>query len=170
MATETGKLTQADIERKLNEKKSQIEQRLMALQKEVTSIVPTTRAVVTRYPFAVLGGTLATGVIIGLLLGGNARHDSVRAHRERTLIDRDVVPILDAIRDRMAKGVNVEEALRSAVKEHVLLEGTLGKGYRRDDLALLRQLLPLGLEIGAQIISRMQKNEPADQDAGEQDA
>lgn len=170
MAAEPGRLTQSDIERKLDEKKSQIEQRLTDLQKEVTSIVPSARAVVTHHPVAALGGALAAGVIIGLLLGGKARPEPARTRRERALIDRHVVPILDAMRDRMATGADVEEALRSAVKEHVLLEGTLGKGYRRDDLALLRQLLPLGLEIGAKIFSRIQKTEPADQAAGEQGA
>ena len=170
MAAETDGLTQSDIERKLHEKKSQIEQRLTALQKEVTSIVPSARSLVTDHPFAILGGALAGGIIIGLLLGGRARPEPARIRRDRAPIDRHVVPVLDAMRDRIANGADVEDALRSALKDHLLLDGTLGKGFRRDDLALLRQLVPLGLEIGARIFRRIQKTELADQAAGEQGA
>ena len=159
METETKKRrTKEDVERALNLKKDQIEQRLAALQDEVSSVGPSIRDAVFGHPLVSVGGALLAGLVVGLLFGGKKRQkDAFGADaNHRALVDHYVGAIVEEARHRMADGQDAEEAVRAALHERVPLivyevpEASSSKSGLASQLMSLamRQLVPLGIQMG----------------------
>lgn len=158
METETkDKRTKEDVERALNVKKDQIEQRLAALQEEVSTVGPSIQDAIFNHPLVSVGGALLAGLVVGLLFGGKKRkQDAFGAGADhRALVDHYVGAVVEEARHRMAGGQDAEEAVRAALHERVPLivyevpeassassMTTLAKYF------VLRQLVPLGIQMG----------------------
>ena len=158
METETEKkLTKEEVERALNTKKDQIEQRLALLQDEVSSVGPSIRDAVFNHPLVSVGGALLAGLVVGLLFGGKKRSkDRLGAGADhRALVDHYVGAVVDEARLRVAEGQDAAEAVRAALEERVPLivyevpDGAAKPGLIRTVMTLaLRQLVPLGIQAG----------------------
>lgn len=153
--------TIADVERELDLKKDQIEQRLAALQEEVTTVGPSIRDAVFKHPLVSVGGALLAGLVVGLLAGGKRRpKDAYGAGtNHRALVDRYVGAIVEEARHRMADGQDADEAVRAALEERVPLivyevpEAAERPGLVSQLLGLaLHQLLPLGIQMGMEYL------------------
>lgn len=167
--------TIADVERELNQKKDQIEQRLAALQEEVTTVGPSIRDAVFKHPLVSVGGALLAGLVVGLLAGGKKRpKDAFGAGaNHRALVDHYVGAIVEEARHRMADGQDADEAVRAALQERVPLivyevpeaAGRPGMVSQLMSLAL-RQLLPLGIQMGMQYLNGTLEEEAGGEASG----
>ncbi len=158
METETKDTrTKEEVEQALNAKKNQIEQRLAALQEEVSTVAPSIRDAVFNHPLVSVGGALLAGLVVGLLFGGKKRRKDTfgAGANHRALVDHYVGAIVEEARHRMAEGEDAEEAVRAALHERVPLivyevPETSSKSSLTGTLMnlALRQLVPMGIQMG----------------------
>ena len=163
--------TIADVERELKQKKDQIEQRLEALQEEVSTVGPSIRDAVFKHPLVSVGGALLAGLLVGLMAGGKKRPKDAYGAKanHRALVDHYVGAIVEEARHRMAEGQDADEAVRAALQERVPLivyevpEAADRPGIVGQLMSLaLRQLLPLGIQMGMEYL-----NAHTEEDVGE---
>jgi len=164
------KRTRAEVEQELHLKEQQIEQRLAALQREVTTVGSSMRDAIFSHPLVGLGGALVAGVLVGLVFGGRKRpKDPLGAGaRHRTLVDQYVDAVVGEARRRIKGGQDVGRALRAALQDRVPLivyevpesiekRGILSHAW---ELAL-RQLLPVGIGMGLDYLMHAGPDKPA---------
>ena len=167
--------TIADVERELKQKKDQIEQRLEALQEEVSTVGPSLRDAVFKHPLVSVGGALLAGLLVGLIAGGKKRPKDAYGAKanHRALVDHYVGAIVEEARHRMADGQDADEAVRAALQERVPLivyevpDAASRPGIMRQLMSLaLRQLLPLGIEMGMQYLNLNPEDEAKEGPSG----
>ena len=175
METETKKKrTKEDVERALNVKKDQIEQRLATLQEEVSTVGPSIRDAVFSHPLVSVGGALLAGLVVGLLFGGKKRpkHAFGAGADHRALVDHYVGAIVEEARHRMADGQDAAEAVRAALHERVpLIVYEVPEASSKSSLTsqlmnlALRQLVPLGIKMGLDYLKTDTEQEEGDEQA-----
>ena len=151
------KLTKDGVEKELQLKEDQIEQRLLALQEEVATVGPTIRKALLNHPLVSVGGALLAGLVVGLIFGGKKRRNDGfgAAAGHRALVDHYVDAVVEEARHRVAKGQDVDEAVHAALKDRVPLivyevpvadekRGLLGSLVS----LVLGKVVPLGIQMG----------------------
>lgn len=98
----------------------QINRRLDALQGEVGTLGESIKAYLLDNPLVAVGGSLAAGLLVGLIFGGSRKRRSGTT-RHRDLMEQYVQSLMDETRHRVAKGEDAGEAVRRALGDRVPL-------------------------------------------------
>lgn len=180
-------LTHDELEERLRQKRLNIQARVDALQDEVLTTGDSLKQAVVRSPFALVGGAVVAGLLVGLLVGGRSRRKrrmkATSAHE--ALVRGYVEAVVKEVRTAVAAGDDLEKAVRSALGDRVPLivvasgreESSSGKpGFMRSAFSSmlhsgLTMALPLVTELIAARIGFVQGREEAtEQQAASQDA
>lgn len=157
------------VEKELQLKESQIEQRISALQEEVASVAPTIRDALFKHPLVSVGGALLAGVVVGLIFGGTKRRKPHFDGDHRALVDHYLDAVAEEARQRVVNGQDVDEAIYAALQDRVPLivyetpepdgkQGLLGSVMG----LVLRQVVPLGIQMGLEYLSPEAEREEAE--------
>lgn len=139
--------TRADVEARLHGTAEAIQARLDALQEEVSTIGDVLRDELRRRPLASVGGALLAGLLVGWLFGGRRRLS--RTHRR--LLKHYVDALRDEVRDAVAGGAEVGEAVQDALRHRAPLIV-----YSEDEASpgFFRQALDLGMSAAFPLVVR----------------
>ncbi len=159
-----GDRTLAEVRQELDNRKKRIERRLTEVQSEVSSFLPSVTSMIADHPVASLGGALAAGLCAGYLLGASRScHTSPNASKSSSpsdFIEDYVVPVIVAMRKQVDGGSEPQEALRAAIRDHLLMDDVASDtARRRQNYLLLSHLLPLVMDIGLQWVNRLEGDE-----------
>ena len=135
--------TSDEVRDALNEHARQIEEHLGALRSELTGIVSPVKEFIARHPVSSTCAALGVGVVLGHLIGGGRRGAGGSA-LDRTLLDEELIPLIDGVKERLNRGESSEEAVRGAIQAHVVVPQRASGGLHE----LFRLLLPVAVEMG----------------------
>ena len=162
------KRTKEDVEKELQLKENQIEQRITALQEEVASVAPTIRDALFKHPLVSVGGALLAGLVVGLVFGGKKRRKAPFDADHRALVDHYLDAVMDEARQRVIDGQDVDEAVYAALKDRVPLivyEAPAieeQRGLMSSVMGLvLREVVPLGIQMGLAYLAPEAEQEKA---------
>lgn len=137
------KPSRSDLERQLEATTDHIKRRLDALGGEVGSLRYTVRDALRDNPLVAVGGAVAAGLVVGLILGGRGKDPFRADNYRRALVEEYVDAVAREARQAVAggkePGVAVREALRDRVPLVVLEDtggGTVGALRQIFDLLL----------------------------------
>ena len=148
--------TASEVQQMLKEKTRQIEQHLHALREEVSGFTPSIRETISKNPLVTVGGAVAAGVIIGMLLS-RQRSDPY----SRAMMDAYLAPIAATVKARMGTGESAEDAVRAALRSQLPMPEA-APSVTSD---LVRMLLPVLLGWVAQTLGKAGAPRDADPDA-----
>ena len=159
-----GDRTLAEVRRELDDRKKRIERRLTEVQSEVSSFLPSVTSMIAHHPVASLGGALTAGLVAGYLLGTSRSCDpspnASKSSSPSDFVEEYVVPVVVAMRKQMDGGSEPQEALRAAIRDHLLTDDVASDtARRRRNYLLMSQLLPLVVDIGLQWVNRLEGDE-----------
>lgn len=139
--------TRADVEARLHGASEAIQHRLDAIQDEVATTGAALREYLRRHPLTGVGGSLLAGLLIGWLLSGRRRLN--RTHRR--LLRHYVDALRDEVRDAVAGGTEVGEAVQDALRHRAPLIV-----YSEDEASpgFLRQAFDLGMSAAFPLVVR----------------
>ena len=100
----------SEVQELLKERSKKIEQHLQALREEVTNFTPSVRDAIQKHPMASMGGALAAGVVVGMLLLRQHTPAHVPPWHEGHL-----APIAAAIGAKISGGESVEDAVKAVL-------------------------------------------------------
>ncbi len=162
-------LTKEAVEKELQLKENQIEQRISTLQQEVASVAPTIRDALFNHPLVSVGGALLAGLVVGLIGGGKKRRNTASGVSHRTLVDHYVDAVAEEARHRVVNGQDVDEAVYAALKDRVPLivyetpQTKEKQGLINSVVSLvLRQVVPLGVKMGMNYLVSVVENTQAE--------
>ena len=163
------KLTKEAVEKELQLKENQIEQRISVLQQEVASVAPTIRDALFNHPLVSVGGALLAGLVVGLIAGGKKRRNAASGLSHRTLVDHYVDAVAEEARHRVVNGQDVDEAVYAALKDRVpLIVYETPQTEEKQRLInsvvslVLRQVVPLGIKMGMNYLASVVENTEAE--------
>ena len=125
----------SEVQHLLKQKTKQIEQHLQALKDEVSGITPSIRETMHKHPLLTVGGTLAAGVLVGMLLS-RQRGDLYSP----AMVDACLAPMVATVKARMAAGESAEEAVRAAFRTQPPVSAMHSSSLSSE---LIRMLLPM---------------------------
>lgn len=117
----TRELTQAELQAQLDGRAEAIKARLDVLQDEVMTSGEALKEAVTRNPFVAVGGTIAAGLVVGLLFGGRKKKQPPEHAAHRALLDGYIAGISDEVRRHVRKGADADEAVAAALRDRAPL-------------------------------------------------
>ncbi len=100
------KRSASEVQQLLKAKARQIDQHLQAIREEIANLTPPLRETVSKHPMLSVGGALAAGVLIGMLL----------SRQRGATLDTYLAPIAATVQARMSSGESAEEAVRAALQ------------------------------------------------------
>ena len=111
--------TKSEVEAKLHGTSEAIESRLAAIQEEVSTTGTALRNYLRQHPLASVGGSLLVGLLIGWWLMGRGRRRLSRSHRR--LLENYIDALREEVRDTVADGAEVGEAVQAALRNRAPL-------------------------------------------------
>ncbi len=161
------KRTKEAVEKELQLKENQIEQRISALQEEVASVAPTIRDALFNHPLVSVGGALLAGLVVGLIFG--KRRNAASGVSHRALVDHYADAVVEEARHRVVNGQDVDEAVYAALKDRVPLivyeipETEDKQGLISSVVSLvLHQVVPIGIKMGLNYLASDAENAEAE--------
>lgn len=147
-ATPSRSLTRSEIEAQLRQRSEQMMARLDALQGEVTTIGDALKEAVVRSPFVAVGGAIAAGWLVGLMLGGRRRKRQWTGRKaHRALVEQYVEALVADVRHRVVRGAEAGEAVEKALKDRVPLI-VVDSGERQGRRGLFGEFAIMALQTG----------------------
>lgn len=134
--------TSDEVREALNDHARQIEEHLGALRNELTDMVSPVKEFIGRHPIGSACTALGVGVVLGHLIAGGRRAGA--SALDRTLLDEELIPLIDSVKERLNHGESSEEAVRGAIRAHVAVPSRASGGLNE----LFRLLLPVAVEMG----------------------
>ena len=163
------KLTKEAVEKELQLKENQIEQRISVLQQEVASVAPTIRDALFNHPLVSIGGALLAGLVVGLIGGAKKRRNTASGLSHRALVDHYVDAVAEEARHRVVNGQDIDDAVYAALKDRVPLivyetpQTEEKQGLINSVVSLvLRQVVPLGIKMGMNYLASVVENTEAE--------
>lgn len=116
--------TREELEAELRSTSTVIEQRIGALEQELSTAPAAAQESFTdailRSPLVIVGGALAAGLVVGLVFGGRSKKKQLGATHQR-LVNAYVDALVEDVRYAVTKGVDPDAAVRDAVQDRVPL-------------------------------------------------
>jgi hypothetical protein len=112
-------LTKNEVQAQLEAKANEIAGRLDAIQREVLSAPESVRNAIYKNPKAGVGGAIAAGLLVGLLVGGRKKkHKRGRtgSSGDDALMDSYIQALMADVRKHVKSGAGADEAIQKALK------------------------------------------------------
>lgn len=140
--------TRDELEAELRSTSTIIEQRLGALEHELSTAPDEAQDAFTdavlRNPLVIVGGALAAGLLVGLVFGG--RRDKKRLGvTHKRLVNEYVDALVEDVRYAVTKGADPDAAVRDAVQDRVPLI-IYDEGGQSDSRGFIRTFFDLALK------------------------
>ena len=149
--------TASEVQRRLKEKSEQIDRHIKALRDEVAQMGPSIRESVGNHPYISLGGALAVGVVVGILLSRPQGSGGTAA-----LSDAQIVQASKEAQDNVNRGVSAEDAVQTAIRKHMPAAPGGGSTAGGELVRLVAPLLVAGV---TQLLASKGSSGAGDEDA-----
>ncbi len=120
-ARDKAKPTANELRAALDARTEQIGRRVEAIQDEVARVPGEVRDAIKQNPLVSLGGSLAGGLLVGLLIGGIGKRKSRIPAAHQSLVAEYLDALGDDVKHAIKKGEDVGKAIKRTVGKHTPL-------------------------------------------------
>lgn len=141
--------SQTTIRRELIEKEEQIKRRLDALEDEIVSTPAAIKSVIFNHPLMGIGGAIAVGALIGLIVGVRRKKNARSAPAPDDIMDGYIASVVEEVRRGVEKGRDPESIVRKTLRRRapiVVYAPGSEAADSEDSKGMLRQLGDLTLK------------------------